>query len=290
MRPFCDIALARRLEALSAQEMRRFVGTARSLDAYSEAALLEVAGGVAAYMGQGSPVNQAVGLAMHEPVGTHDIEKVEDFFAERGQRGLAVTCPLADGSLFSTLCERGWSVDGFENVLVRPVAASDADPEAGEPGAGSSGITVRRLDEDDDQRHLWAHVASIGFSAPLEPVPEQLALGRIVSHREGTVLLMGYVNGRPAGTGEVFCEDGVAWLSADTTLPQFRRMGVQAALQRERLRLAVEAGCELAVSEAVPGSPSQRNMERLGFTVAYTRADMISPVLTPGGSGRERWA
>jgi hypothetical protein len=34
-----------------------------------------------------------------------------------------------------------------------------------------------------------------------------------------------------------------------------------------------DAGCALAVTESVPGSPSQRNMERVGFQVAYTRVD-----------------
>jgi hypothetical protein len=51
---------------------------------------------------------------------------------------------------------------------------------------------------------------------------------------------------------------------------------VQSALLVERTRLAASAGCELAVTEARPGSTSQRNMERLGYSVLYTRAEMIS--------------
>jgi hypothetical protein len=37
------------------------------------------------------------------------------------------------------------------------------------------------------------------------------------------------------------------------------------------------AGCEFAVSESHPGSTSQRNMERLGFRVVYTRVDLLAP-------------
>jgi len=37
--------------------------------------------------------------------------------------------------------------------------------------------------------------------------------------------------------------------------------------------LADEAGCDLAVTEAVPGGGSQRNMERLGFRIVYTHVE-----------------
>ena len=38
-----------------------------------------------------------------------------------------------------------------------------------------------------------------------------------------------------------------------------------------RLHYAAEQGCELALMGALPGSGSQRNAERHGFRVAYTR-------------------
>ena len=91
------------------------------------------------------------------------------------------------------------------------------------------------------------------------------------------MLLLARLDGEPAGTGELVIEDRVGWLSADTTLPPYRRRGVQRALQIERLQRAAEAGCEFAVTEARPGSDSQRNMERLGFRIAYTRVDMVAP-------------
>jgi hypothetical protein len=46
---------------------------------------------------------------------------------------------------------------------------------------------------------------------------------------------------------------------------------VQAALLHERLARAAEAGCDLAVCLAQPGSTSQRNIVRKGFTVLYKR-------------------
>jgi hypothetical protein len=38
------------------------------------------------------------------------------------------------------------------------------------------------------------------------------------------------------------------------------------------MRYAFEHGCDLAMMVAVPGSDSQRNAERKGFRIAYTRA------------------
>ena len=54
-------------------------------------------------------------------------------------------------------------------------------------------------------------------------------------------------------------------------VPEMRRRGLQAALLRERMRYALEHGCDLAMMVAEAGSQSQRNAERTGFRVAYTR-------------------
>jgi hypothetical protein len=46
---------------------------------------------------------------------------------------------------------------------------------------------------------------------------------------------------------------------------------MQAALLQERMRYAFEQGCDLAMMVAEAGSESQRNAERKGFRIAYTR-------------------
>ncbi len=275
---FADKALAVRLESFAAEEMRRFVVAAHAYDPACGADALEVAGGVAVYLGPGSPVNQAVGLGLTEKFTDADASLVERFFSSRGQRGLAAVSPFVDHSLIVTLGKRGWQVDGFENVLV-----TELSQDAALRMPTDDGIEIVVADEDE-AKAVWAEVVAVGFSAPLEPPPMQRELSRVIIRREGSVLLLALVDGMPAGTGEVFMDDGIAWLSADTTLPLYRRRGVQQALQTARLRLAAEAGCELAVTEAQPGSGSQRNMERAGFRVAYTRVDLVSP--EPDEAGR----
>jgi GNAT superfamily N-acetyltransferase len=65
--------------------------------------------------------------------------------------------------------------------------------------------------------------------------------------------------------------DGVALFGGSATIPELRRRGLQAALLQERLRYAFDHGCDLAMMVAEAGSNSQRNAERKGFKIAYTR-------------------
>jgi hypothetical protein len=112
-----------------------------------------------------------------------------------------------------------------------------------------------------------------GFSAPDDPTQTELRLATVASRQEGPRFFFGLVDGAYAGTAQLEISGEVGWLSGDTTLMQYRRRGVQASLQRARLAMLRDAGCTLAVTESLPGSASQRNMERLGFRVAYTRVD-----------------
>jgi GNAT superfamily N-acetyltransferase len=65
--------------------------------------------------------------------------------------------------------------------------------------------------------------------------------------------------------------DGVALLGGASTRPAHRRKGAQLALLGARLAAARRHGCDLAMMAARPGSASQRNAERHGFRIAYTR-------------------
>ena len=78
-------------------------------------------------------------------------------------------------------------------------------------------------------------------------------------------------NGEAIAAAALFMHEGVALLAGASTVPEGRRQGAQLALLDARLRTAAEHGCDLAMMVAAPGSASQRNAERNGFRVAYTR-------------------
>lgn len=272
MSVFADHPFAVRIEALAALGMRRLVEATVSLYPGLDATWTQVGGGVAAYLGEGSPVNGTAGFGMRGEVTVADVEALEHFFAARGEQPLASVCPMSHPSAARLLGERGWTIGAFENVLARTL---DSDSDSALPGP--DGHVEIRCARSGDELELWALMVANGFSAPDDPTVAEMRLGRTATAREDSIFLIGYVDGAPAGTGELQVEDGVGWLSADTTLPQFRGRGVQRSLQRARLALALDAGCDIAVSESMPGSGSQRNMERLGFNVVYTRVDALGP-------------
>ena len=267
---FADLGLARRLEGLICAEFRRLAEVAGAALPGRQAARLEVAGGVALWLGEGSPVNQAVGLGMAGPVDDEDMESLEAFYHGRGADAVASISPFVDPSFVAALGRRGWRATEFEHLLVRGL------DEVALPAGLDTRLDVRVC--TPRERPAWSRVASLGFADGGSPGQGQEEFGLIMAAREEAVLVLAWVGGQPAGTGALVIDGGVGWLSGDSTLPEYRGRGVQQALQSLRLRLAAEAGCDLAVTEAAPGGTSQRNMERLGFRIAYTHTEFAKPV------------
>ena len=284
---YADSELARRLESLICAEYGRLVAVAERVVPEHAPELLEVAGGVAAWFGEGSPVNGSVGLGMNGPVDDDDLDRLEAFYHERGVTAAMSVCPLADPSLLHLLGRRGWIAMEFEHVLALELThASDR------PGRNARAEVAREraelspdLDNNrfavrvclPEERETWGRTAARGFGDGLPEVAHE-EFGRLMADRDDAILLLAWVGDRPAGTGALVVEGGVGWLSGDSTAPEYRRQGIQQAIQRHRLELARAAGCDLAVTEAVPGGGSQRNMERLGFRIVYTHVQFAKPL------------
>ena len=92
---------------------------------------------------------------------------------------------------------------------------------------------------------------------------------------EGYFNFASWLGGKMVGGGGLLIHEGVAMLNGASTLPGFRRRGAHSALHFARLAHAVDAGCDLARVVTQPGSISQRNAERRGFQVIYTRAALV---------------
>jgi hypothetical protein len=75
----------------------------------------------------------------------------------------------------------------------------------------------------------------------------------------------------------MYTHNGVVELGGASTLVAHRQQGAQSALIHQRLNDAHALGCDLAVVLTTPGSTSQRNMQRRGFQLAYTRAICVRP-------------
>jgi len=228
------------------------------------------AGGHAIFTGVGSPLTQAIAVGMKGPVTESDLEALEAFFEVRGSPVQIELCPLADPSLLKQLSVRGYRLGGFSNMLVRPLTS---EPEAS-PSAGA--VTVQECTPADDD--LWTRTVALGFADNIVVPEENSSVLKSLFHRPDSSCLLAWVDGHPVGGGALAVHGGVAAFYGASTLPSFRRRGVQRAIIHALLSSAIESGCDVAYTLTSPGSASQRNVERQLFRVAYSRSMMIKDI------------
>jgi catechol 2,3-dioxygenase-like lactoylglutathione lyase family enzyme len=266
--PLVDLALARRLERTEAAANAAFVEARAELHPGTGAEWTEVAGAYAMFDGVGSPLTQTFGLGLFDAVDDAVLEELEAFFRARDAEVFHEISPVADPALLGRLSARGYSPVEFTSVLYRPTAARAAAPPTGrEPPRD---LRVRRT--EPNEADLWARVAAEGWSSESAGLESfMLELGRISARARGAHCFLAELGGEPIAAGALNLGDGVALLAGASTVPAGRRNGAQAALLDARLRFAAERGCALAVMGARPGSASQRNAQRQGFRIAYTR-------------------
>lgn len=137
-----------------------------------------------------------------------------------------------------------------------------------EPAPGE--IRVRVVSPEEAE--LWADVSARGWGHSSPEIVEFVrGYGEISAMRENSPCFLAEVDGQAGAAGALSICGGVALFAGAATVPEMRRRGLQGALLRERMRWAFEHGCELAMMVAEAGSESQRNAERKGFRIAYTR-------------------
>jgi GNAT superfamily N-acetyltransferase len=268
---FCGIELGRRIEYAEAALIAAAVGAAtrRGTDGFA----LPLAGGVAAFAEPGAPFNKVVGLGFGGVPGEAELDAVERAYAEHGSPTPIELSTLADPQIAELLGVRGYRVAAFEDVLGRVIGGPEPQPPAG--------VEVRpaRAGELD----AWVDVVVDGFAHPDgEGVPSPEEFPRDVVDRAerdfteaGVTPYVALVDSRIAGGGSMRITDRVAQLTGAATAPEHRRRGVQTALLATRLQDAALAGADIAVVTTAPGSTSQRNVQRRGFHLLYTRAVFV---------------
>jgi len=257
-----NVELARRIEIAEARAAVEAAESLRKSRPESGAAVEQLAGGYAVFAGANSPITQAVGVGLDGEVSPEEFDKLEEFYRRRNEPVRVETCPLADESVFQLYGKRGYRVTEFTNVMARPVEGiTRFEPR--------DHVKVEKV--QPGQIDLWTLTVSQGFAEQHPVTQELIEVMRMFAQGLNTECYLARVDGKIAGGATLALRDGVAGLFGASTLPAFRNRGVQAALLNARLARAVEAGCDLAVSLARPGSTSQRNIVRRGFAVLYTR-------------------
>lgn len=261
--PFADRALARRLERAEAAGTARFVEARATLVPDSGATWTEIAGAYALYDGPSSPLTQTFGLGLFEEPTSADFAVIEQFFIDRGAPVFHEVSPLAGAATIELLNRRAYEPFEFTSVLYQPV------DRVCQPLTRPSGMDVRVATAHEHER--WAATAAAGWVDFPELADFMHDVGRVMAERSDTQLFFAEQDGQPIATAALSVWEDVAVLAGAGTLPSARGRGAQLALLEARLAAAHERHCTLALMGALPGSPSQRNAERHGFRIAYTR-------------------
>lgn len=257
---FADLALARRLELTEGRGNAAFVDAQARTDPASGAMWKEIGGTFAMFAGVGSPITQTFGLGVHQPLVEKDLDAVERFFRLRGSAVYHEVCPLAGVEPSALLASRQYRPCEMSQVMFRVI---DPGQVAALPGT----LTVRQVRAEESG--LYGRIAAQGWIEHPEVMPFIEGFAHL--SLAAATCFFAELDGMPIATAALFMHAGTALLAGASTIPGGRRRGAQNALLDARLRHAAEQGCDLAMMVAAPGSASQRNAERRGFHIAYTR-------------------
>ena len=257
--PFSDLALSRRLERAEGHACLEFAVARRKLFPEHGSAWMECAGAHVVFDGPDSPVTQTFGLGIFEPLTAEALDAIERFFQDRGAHVDHEVSPLAGVAALDLLCARGYRPVEISSVMHRPVDTPPPSP-----------IEVRVAGPEESR--LWAEIAARGWTHEHpELLPFMQQFGALAAAKNGCTCFLAELDGQPGAAAALNIHDGVALFAGASTVPEMRRRGLQSALLNQRMRYAAQHGCDLAMMVAEAGSESQRNAERQGFHIAYTR-------------------
>jgi GNAT superfamily N-acetyltransferase len=261
--PLVTEALVRRLELAAEDFTIRRLDAARRMPGNPLGIRIERFGEVTAPARPSTPeldfVNRVTGLW---PSDADRVEEIVRFYRELGLRPW-FELPPSEGfeELAARLTSAGAAQIGFHAVLY----GLPRTHEVATPGVVVRGVDAREIDRFSD-------VLLAGLDVP-ENVRAHEAVGfRLWPEEPGWRLYFAEIDATPAAAGVLSAHDRIGYLAIAGTLPDFRRRGCQTALVQRRLADAAESGCELVTTGATFASQSQRNLERAGLRVAYTKA------------------
>lgn len=254
------LEFVRRLERAEAEVSLRCAEGCRAAggDVRVERAL----GGWAIDFGPGSPLSQILHAGMDGAVAEAEFAEVERRFFSRGIASTVSLCPFADPTLIEILGRRGYRVSHFEHTLSRPLEPLPAAPPH------------IRLAAHEDWSACGEVLTQAFFPDGGEP-PGLRDLFETMFRIEGACAWLAEEAGSIASCGGLTLAGKTAVLAGDGTRPVFRGRGYQNELIAARCAHALTVGASLAMSCTVPGSSSQRNYERQGFRIAYTKALLV---------------
>ncbi len=259
---FMDLDLARRLERAEGATGASFVEVRQRIEPGVGAVWQDFDGTYAMFDGVESPMTQTFGLGIFAPVSTGGLSAIEQFFSQRDADTMHEVSPLAGIETFALLADRGYRPIELGTVLVQPL-------DRGVEHEAVPGLLAREC--EPFELDVWVETSVAGWSDTPEVAHLITSIARAASLNPLAVNFVTERDGVAIATGSLVIHGRVALLAGASTIPSARGLGAQGMLLAARLSAARRRGCDLAMMVASPGSTSQRNAERRGFRVAYTR-------------------
>lgn len=268
---FVDCALARRMEAAEDEAQLAIAAVLQQQRPQTGAEALAIAGGHAVFAGANSPVGRAIALGLAGPVSGAEVDEVEAFYRRHGAPAQFDVTPLTHESLLAQLLERRYAATELNNVLARHLSPGESFPEE------VDGIEFRPC--APQQAQLWTQTMLHGFFADAEiPAGWDELLYPMAVVPNGMAVIAWEGEQPVAAAGGLICPQWkLVTLGGTSTLPSHRGRGIQTAAIGRRLNAGIRAGCDLAVVVTRAGTVSQRNAEKMGFSVAYTKPTLVGP-------------
>lgn len=262
---FSDRKLSQKLERTEARANAAFVEARAKMFPESNAEWIEVAGVYAMFDSIESPLTQTFGLGVFEEITNEHLDQLEAFFRKHNAPIFHEVSPLADASLVALLNERGYQPIELTSVMFQEI---DGENKADLPI--NPNIETRIIKTGEEK--LWARTSADGWATEMEGLADfMFNFGQISAKTKGGFPFLAELDGKAISAGMLFIYEDVAILAGASTIPEGRRNGAQTALLDARLKFAAENSCKIATMGASPGSQSQRNAEKNGFRIAYTR-------------------
>lgn len=265
MKIYSDKALSQKLEKTEARYNAEFVCSRLKMFPDSRAEWIEIKGTYAMFDGVDSPLTQTFGLGLFEKLSLNTIKELEKFYQQFSAPIFHEVSPMTDSSHMDILYQCGYQPVELTNILYKPLLKENSAHQLID-----SEITTRQMLQGEEK--IWASTSAKGWSTEVPDIYEFIyEFAQIAIRSRGVFSFFANLNGKPISTGMLYIENDIALLAGDSTIAEGRNRGAQNALVDARLSHAAEHGCTIAMMAASPGSQSQKNAEKKGFRLAYTR-------------------
>ncbi|WP_330185632.1 GNAT family N-acetyltransferase [Nocardia sp. NBC_01503] len=272
---FCGVELGARIERVETELIATGSAAAAARLGDEAGFVIPIGGGVASFAAMGSPLNKVAGLGFAGVPDPDEFEALEKQYAVRDAPVQVELAHLGDPGIAELLTGRGYRLISYENVLGLDLTAP-LEPST------AQGVSIRPSGAGEFE--VWLDIVTDGFAHPdtqgvvsHEEFPREIIADamRDLTAAAGVQRYAAIHRDAVAGVASMRISQGIAQLTGATTLPAHRRHGIQSALLSARLTEAAAAGCDIATITTQPGSKSQQNAQRRGFSLLYTRAILV---------------